>query len=332
MDLNQLWFGLIALLFAGFFFLEGFDFGVGMLAPFLARGDAERGRILRTIGPHWDANEVWLVTAGGATFAAFPRWYAAMFSGLYPLLLILLLALIARGTAIEFRGRLTGAAWRGAWGWTIAGGSFVAALALGMIFGNLVRGIPIDAAGSAVGGWDSPFNAYSLICGAAAAGLFLLHGAGFLALKLTGGLSDRARTGAARFGWIAPILTALAIVFSPALSGGGAAAAALLAVAAVGAAAAGLAAGRGRSGWGFAAGGVAVLAFAASFFAALYPRVIVSSIAPANSLTIYSAASSPYTLTVMTAVAAVFVPIVLAYQAWSYWVFRERVAAVEEEY
>jgi cytochrome d ubiquinol oxidase subunit II len=331
MDLNQLWFGLIALLFAGFFFLEGFDFGVGMLAPLLGGNDEDRGRILRAIGPHWDANEVWLVTAGGATFAAFPRWYAAMFSGLYPLLLILLLALIVRGTAIEFRGRLPGAGWRGAWSWLIAAGSFVAAMALGAIFGNLVRGIPIDAAGSATGGWGVPFNAYSLVCGAAAVGLCLLHGADFLSLKLAGGLSDRARVYAGRFWWTVLVLVAMVIIFSATNSGFGAAAFILQAAALVCAAAAGILAGRRRAGWGFLLGGLAVLAYAASFFAALYPRVIVSSTAPGNSLTIYDAASSPYTLQVMTIVAAVFVPVVLAYQAWSYWVFRERITAGEAE-
>jgi cytochrome bd ubiquinol oxidase subunit II len=328
-DLNQLWFGLIALLFAGFFFLEGFDFGVGMLAPFLGRKDADRGLILRAIGPHWDANEVWLITAGGATFAAFPRWYAAMFSGLYPLLLILLLALIARGAAVEFHSRLPGAAWRTAWSWTAAAGSFTAALMLGAVFGNLVRGIPIDAAGNATGGWGAPFNPFSLICGAAAAGLFLLHGANFLSLKLEGDLAGRARASAGQFWMTALALVALVIVFSPANLNPGAIAVWIGILACL--ALAGFLLSRKRDGWAFLFGGLAILAYLASFFIALYPRVIVASPSAANSLTIYSAASSGYTLGVMTVVAAIFVPLVVAYQAWSYWVFRERVKGGEEE-
>jgi len=335
MDLNQLWFILVAVLYAGFFFLEGFDFGVGMQLPFLGRNDLERRAILNTIGPHWDANEVWLVTAGGATFAAFPVWYATMFSGFYPLLFVLLLALIARGVAFEFRSRRSGAAWRAAWDWALAAGSLIAAGSLGIAFGNLLRGTPIDADGVFSGSRTALFNPFSLICGCATIGLFLLHGANFLGLKLDGELGSRARNRARRLFFGAAVLVLILIAFVPQT------------IAAEGQFGTGMAYAWGgtvlalllsgnflrihREGWAFVFGGIAIVGWVASFFVSLYPRVMVSSLGPEVSLTIYNAAASDYALRVITIVAGIFLPVVIVYQAWSYWVFRRRIKADPEQ-
>ena len=335
MNLNILWFLLVAVLYAGFFLLEGFDFGVGMLMPFLGRDDSERSAILRTIGPHWDANEVWLITAGGATFAAFPRWYAAMFSGLYPLMLILLLALIARGAAIEFRGRLPGQLWRRAWDSAIAVGSLLAAATLGAVFGNLLRGMALDTGGTFVGNVLAGFNLYGLICAAAAVGLFLLHGANFLGMKQDGDAGMRAR-GAARRLWFAAALLVLVFLAATFLQtdvsrrlGIGSLILPLGLI--LGLLLIGYCLRIRRDGWAFVFGGMAVVFFAAAFFLALFPRVMVSTLQPDFSLTISTAASSEYTLRVMTIAAAIFVPIVVLYQAWSYWIFRKRIGTDREE-
>ncbi len=334
MDLNQLWFLLVAALYAGFFFLEGFDFGVGMLLPFLGRNDPERRAILNTIGPHWDANEVWLVTAGGATFAAFPVWYATMFSGFYPLLFLLLLALIARGVAIEFRSRRSGAAWRGMWDWALAAGSLIAAGSLGIVFGNLLRGTPVDANGIFTGSRLVLINPFSVVCGCVTIGLFLLHGANFLGLKLDGELGVRAKDRARRLFFSAAVLVLILIPFVSQT------------IAAEGQVTTGKAYAWGgtvlalflsgnflrihREGWAFVFGGIAIVGWAASFFVSLYPWVMVSSLGTDFSLTIYNAAASDYALRVLTIVTAVFLPVVIAYQAWSYWVFRRRIKAEED--
>ncbi len=331
MDLNQLWFLLVAALYTGFFFLEGFDFGVGMLLPFLGRNDPERRAILNTIGPHWDANEVWLITAGGATFAAFPAWYAAMFSGFYPLLFLLLLALIARGVALEFRGRRTGAAWRAVWDWALAAGSFIAAGSLGIVFGNLLRGTPVDASGILAGSRTALLNPFSLICGCVTIGLFLLHGANFLSLKLDGEQGSRAGNGARRLFFLAAALVLILIPFVPPTIAAAGKFGTGMAYAWSGTLLALLLSGTflriRREGWAFVFGGIAILGWAASFFVSLYPRVMISSLGPEFSLTIYNSAASDYALRVMSIVAAVFLPVVIAYQAWSYWVFRRRVKA-----
>src|SRR5512139_2996640 len=190
--LQTLWFILIAVLWIGFYFLEGFDFGVGMLLPFLGKKDVERRAIINAIGPHWDGNEVWLLTAGGATFAAFPMWYATMFSGFYLALFLLLLALIGRGVAFEFRIKDKNPRWRSLWDWLIFIGSLVPALLLGVAFGNLVRGVPIDAEMQYAGGFFTLLNWYALLAGIAAVVTFTLHGAIFLSLKLTGELKEKA--------------------------------------------------------------------------------------------------------------------------------------------
>jgi cytochrome d ubiquinol oxidase subunit II len=335
MTLNTLWFVLIAVLYVGFFFLEGFDFGVGMLLPFLGKDDTQRRTIINTIGPHWDGNEVWLITAGGATFAAFPKWYADMFSGFYPLLLLLLLALIARGAAIEFRSRLPGVRWRSAWTTAIAVGSLLAAATFGALLANLLGGTPIDASGKYVGNWSAPFNPYALVGGLTAVGLCLLHGANFLGLKLDGGLGQRARAAARRL-WTGTLF--LAIVFlvytfltTDVLQRLGWRSFTLPAGLIVGLVLIRYCFARERDGWAFLFGGLAMVCFAAGFFTSLFPRVMVAAVHPEYSLTIYTAASSEYTLRVMTVAALIFLPIVIAYQAWSYWVFRRRISPGAEQ-
>jgi cytochrome bd ubiquinol oxidase subunit II len=334
MDLNQIWFLLIAVLYAGFFFLEGFDFGVGMWMPFLGRNDLERRTILQTVGPHWDANEVWLITAGGATFAAFPQWYAAMFSGFYPLLLLLLLALIVRGVAFEFRGRHPGASWRRAWDAAIGIGSILPPMLLGMVFADLVGGVPMDAHGTYVGNYLDLLQPFACMSGLAVVSLCLLQGANFLAVKTEGELGERAWTAARRVWWCAVPLVILSLwwVYAPRGTEQPIAwkmlAADVITILSV------LLAGyfllKKREGWAFVLGGVSIVSLLSAFFIALFPRVMISSIQSDFSLTIYNAASSDYTLRVMTIVALIFVPVVLAYQAWSYWVFRRRVSANPE--
>lgn len=209
MDLNTIWFVLIAILYVGFFVLEGFDFGVGILLPFLGKNDTERRAIINTIGPHWDGNEVWLITAGGATFAAFPQWYATLFSGFYLPLFLLLVALILRGVAFEFRSKDDNPRWRSAWDWAIFAGSLVAALLLGVAFSNLARGVPIDAQMQYTGGFFYLLNPYALLGGLATVAAFAFHGAVFLSLKTTGDLLERVRQVATRL-WL-PVVLVLAL-------------------------------------------------------------------------------------------------------------------------
>ncbi len=329
MDLNTIWFTLITVLFVGFFLLEGFDYGVGILLPFLGRDDTDRRVIINTIGPVWDGNEVWLITAGGAMFAAFPQWYATMFSGFYLPLMLVLLALIVRGVGFEFRSKDRHPTWRKTWDWLIFVGSFVPALLWGVAFGNLIRGVPIDANMQYVGGFWNLLNPYALSAGLATLSAFTLHGAVFLSLKTRGEIMERAGRAATRL-WFPTVVLVLAWV-----------AASYLAtdmftrlgvnpgVVPLGAGVALLATGwflRQRYyGWAFAMTALTIALSCMTVAMGLYPRVMVSSLNDAWSLTIYNASSSPYTLRVMTIVALVFVPLVLLYQGWSYWVFRQRV-------
>jgi cytochrome d ubiquinol oxidase subunit II len=333
MDLNTLWFVLIAILYIGFFVLEGFDFGVGILLPFLGRDtdaerrDTKRRTIINTIGPHWDGNEVWLLTAGGATFAAFPNWYATMFSGFYLALFLLLLALIVRGVAFEFRGKDENPRWRALWDWSIFVGSLVPALLLGVAFGNLVHGVPIDAEMNYVGGFFNLLNPYALLTGIAAVLVFTLHGAIFLGLKIDGELRENAHATAWRL-WIPVVLALLALLiatyFATDFSRLGVTPGIVPLIAVISLLISGYFIRKRMEGWAFLATAVTIVFTVATIFLILFPRVMVSSLDPAFSLTIYNASSSPYTLRVMTIVALVFVPIVLIYQAWSYWVFRKR--------
>ncbi|GAA1846458.1 cytochrome d ubiquinol oxidase subunit II [Asanoa iriomotensis] len=324
MDLPTFWFLAIAFLFVGYFVLEGFDFGVGVLMRTFGRDEAERRLLLNTIGPVWDGNEVWLITAAGAMFAAFPHWYASVFSGFYLPMLLVLLALIVRGVGFEFRGKRDDAAWRGRWDLAILCGSLLPALLWGLIFANIVRGVPLAADHDYAGGLVDLLNPFALLGAAAFGAVFVLHGAVFVALKTTGEVRDRANKLAARFG---PVAVALLLGFlawmligvrrDPAAVGLGSAAA-VAAIAALGA-------NRVRhEGWAFTGTAAAIGLTVAALFAALHPALLPSTGDPAGTLTVANAAASAYSLKIMTVVAGVFLPLVLLYQGWTYWVFRRR--------
>jgi cytochrome d ubiquinol oxidase subunit II len=324
--LPTIWFIAIAVLWTGYLFLEGFDLGVGMLMKIFARNNTERRVLLNTIGPVWDGNEVWLLTAGGATFAAFPFWYASLFSALYLPLLLVLVALIFRAVAFEYRGKVDTDRWRTTWDWAIAAGSFLAAFGVGAALALTTTGLPLDANGDRDGGPFSWFSGYALLGGFAVAGFALLHALAFLALKTDGDVRHRARR------WFVRLLPVLLLplagwAVSVQLLSGEAWTVAVLAVAVVAAAAAWLQARRGNEGRAFLAVGVFLLCGSASIFGAVFPVVLPSTIDPAFSLTISNASSSDYTLGLMSIVACVGLPLVIAYQAWTYWVFRRRVSA-----
>jgi len=332
--LQVIWFILIAVLWIGFFFLEGFDFGVGMLMPFLGKEDNERRAIINTIGPHWDGNEVWLITAGGATFAAFPQWYATLFSGFYPALFLLLLGLIVRGVSFEFRSKSDSRTWRRIWDWAIFFGSFLPALLLGVAFANLARGVPIDADMNYVGTFWTLLNPYGLIGGLGTVGIFLLHGAIFLDMKTEGVIQERAHSFARKF-WLVQVLLTLALLVSTYFSTDildqlGVNPGVVPITGFITMLLTGTFLNRKRIGWAFAMTGATVALTLATAFMIMFPRVMISTLNPEWSLTIYNASSSAYTLQVMTIVALIFTPIVLGYQAWTYWVFRKRISAEEK--
>jgi cytochrome bd ubiquinol oxidase subunit II len=329
MTLNIVWFILVTVLFIGFFFLEGFDYGVGILLPFLGRDDNERRAILNTIGPVWDGNEVWMLTAGGALFASFPQVYATLFSGFYLALVLMLAALILRGVAFEFRSRRESARWRNGWDWAIFIGSLLPALLWGVAVGNLMRGVAIDGNMNYWGGLLPLLNPYSILAGLVFVALFLMQGANFLGLKTEGEIEKRA-TATAFIAWIvATVLTVAFVVWTffatdiltkPGVNG---LVPALLAAVAL--LVSGWMSHIRKYGWAFVTGGLTVVFATIMVFAGLFPRILISTTSPDFSLTIYNAASSHYTLTIMTIVAAIFVPIVLLYQIWTYRVFRKRV-------
>lgn len=334
MDLNTVWFSLVAVLFIGFFFLEGFDFGVGILHPFMSKDDRKRRVVINTIGTFWDGNEVWVLTAGGAMFAAFPNWYATMFSGFYIALLLMLVALIIRAVSFEFRSKDKNPAWRALWDWALFAGSAIPALLWGVAVSNLIRGVPIDANMNYVGGFFNLLNPFALLGGLMTLSLFTLHGAIFLNLKTTDDIKDKAHSIAMKL-WLPTVIIVVAFVVSSyfatdiftrnGINPGFAPVIAAIALLSVG-----WFLKKDRSGWAFVMTGV-TLAFAViTIFVGLFPRVMVSSLSDAWSLTIYNASSSPYTLKVMTIVAVIFVPIVLVYQSWTYWVFRKRVSVDSE--
>jgi cytochrome d ubiquinol oxidase subunit II len=329
MDLNTLWFILIGVLFTGFFVLEGFDYGVGILLPFLGKDDDERRIIINTIGPVWDGNEVWLLTAGGAIFAAFPNWYATLFSGFYLALALMLIALILRGVAFEFRSKDARPGWRNGWDWAIFFGSFVPALLWGVAFGNILRGIPINAQMTHTGDFFGLLNPYALVTGLFGLALLTLYGAVYLALKTEDDLRARARDLAAKLWYVAFALYVVALIATTMATDLLARPTLPIVVALI----SGLALlvvfwqlRAQREGWSFALTALAIVAAVVTIFLALFPRVLISSTDPKFNLTIYNASSTPYTLTIMTVVAVIFVPIVLAYQGWTYWVFRKRVS------
>ncbi|MER6360187.1 cytochrome d ubiquinol oxidase subunit II [Kitasatospora sp. NPDC001527] len=324
MELHDVWFVLIAVLWIGYFFLEGFDFGIGILTKTLARGTSERRVLINTIGPVWDGNEVWLLTAGGATFAAFPDWYATLFSGFYIPLLVILVCLIVRGVAFEYRAKRPGPRWQRNWEEAIFWTSLIPSFLWGVAFANIVRGVDIDAQKNFVGTlWDL-LNPYALLGGLVTLVLFTFHGAVFAALKTVGDIRERARATALRTGLVTAVLAAVFLIWTQADHGNGWSLAALVTavLALVGALAANQ---RAREGWAFALSGATIVAAVAMLFLALFPDVMPSTLNPDWSLTVRNAASSPYTLKLMTIVAAVFTPIVLLYQGWTYWVFRKRI-------
>lgn len=331
MTLQILWFALIAVLFTGFFFLEGFDYGVGVLAPLIGKTDQERRLVINSIGPFWDANEVWFITAGGAMFAAFPNWYATLFSGFYLALFVLLLALIGRGVAFEFRSKVENPRWRSTWDWIIFGGSLLPPLLWGVALANLMRGVPINAQMNYTGTFFDLLSPYALMGGLSMLLLFVVHGALFLTLRTDGVLQARARRLATLIGPWTTIVMFLFIVLSyfqtdmftkagidpgpvPVLAG-----LCLIAVPFFIHAR--------RDGWAFLMTGLTIVLSTVTVFLDLFPRVMVSSLNPSWSLTIYNAASNPYSLRVMTIIALSALPFILAYQGWTYWVFRQRLRA-----
>lgn len=334
MDLSVIWFVLVAVLFTGFFFLEGFDYGVGVLLPFLGRSDDERRLVIGSIGPVWDGNEVWMITAGGALFAAFPHVYATLFSGFYLALFLMLVALIVRGVGLDFRSKQPGAAWRSTWDWLIFAGSLVPALLWGVAVTNLIKGVPIDVRMNYVGTFFDLLSPYTLVGGAAFLLVFVYHGAAYLTLKLEDTLAERARRAALVIGIITAVaclaLVGFTYIYTDLFASMGAG---ISLWAAVGAFVLSYLAMRvGRTGWAFAASGLTIVLTTVAFFWGLFPRLMVSSLNPGWSLTVANASSSPLTLKLMTIAAGLLVPVVLAYQAWTYWTFRKRVTLRDLEY
>jgi cytochrome d ubiquinol oxidase subunit II len=330
MNLQNVWFCLIAFFWGGYFVLEGFDFGVGMLLPFVPRDESERAAMFESIGPVWDGNEVWLVVAGAATFAAFPAWYGTMFSGFYLALLLLLFFLIIRVVSFEWRGKSESPHWRRAWMWANTVGSIGIALVWGIGLSNLLHGVPLDSQGNYAGGFSNLFTGYTVVGGLAFVLLFAFHGAVFLTLRTLGDLRERAQRAALTLAIPAVAVgggyliwtVAVAVdrndkhVFPPVLPAAIAIAAFVFAVVFVYFR---------RSGIAFALTAVGTLSLVATLFTSLYPRVMVSSPDFANSLTVQNAASAHYSLAVMSVVALICVPLVLLYQGWTYHVFRGRV-------
>jgi len=324
--LPTLWFIIIAFFWTGYLFLEGFDLGVGMLFRGFARNNTDRRVLLNTVGPVWDGNEVWLITAGAATFAAFPHWYASLFSGLYLPLVLVLLALIFRAVAFEYRGKMDSDRWRSLWDWAIALGSFVAAFGVGAMLALTTTGLPLDANGDRVGGPFAWFSGSALLGGAAVVLFSQVHALAFLTLKTDGDIRVRARRLLVR--WLPVALLPMALwAIVVVLAGGKPVTWMTLAVAVLGAAAAWLLARKERDGLSFAALGLFLVAGTTTIFTAVFPTVLPSTIDPGFSLTVENASSSDYTLGVMSVIGAFGIPAVLVYQGYTYWVFRKRVSA-----
>lgn len=324
--LPTLWFAVLALLWIGFLLLEGFDFGVGMHLLFGTRDESRRRLKLNTIGPVWDGNEVWLLTAGAGTFAAFPMWYASLFSSLYVPLVAVLVALIVRAVSIEYRGKALTTRGRDAWTWCMGLGSLVAAFGIGAMLGITTTGLPLDEFGNRVGGAFAWFSIEGVIAGLGVVGFALVHGATFLALKTDGPTRESARRFITRFAPVVllPLVAWVAIVT---WNGSKVVAWVLVAVAASAGVFGWVSNQRGREGWSFIGFGTLLVAGASAIFYSVYPVVLPSTLDPEFSLTVSNASSSDYTLGVMSVVALVSVPFILAYQAWSYWVFRKRLTA-----
>jgi cytochrome bd ubiquinol oxidase subunit II len=328
MQLHTLWFILLAILWVGFFVLEGFDFGVGALHKIVGKTDVERRVALNAIGPFWDGNEVWLIVAGAGTFAAFPNWYATMFSALYLALLLVLVALMVRGVSFEFRGKSTDPRWRSVWSWCTTIGSLLAPLLIGVGLGDLLNGLPINSSHEYTGNFLDLLTPYGLWTGLTLLGLCLLHGATFLALKTTDGVRERAHAVARPLGWVAIVLVVGFVIWTRALHGhtqvpGPVEVLAVIAVVF----AARLASSEHHEGWAFSASAVTIAATVGSIFIDLYPNVMISTTNAAYNLTVSNSSSGSYALKVMTIITVIFLPLVLLYQGWSFHVFRARVKA-----
>ena len=325
MQLQDVWFLIVGFLFIGYFVLDGFDFGVGMSLPFLGKDDTDRRVLINSIGPVWDLNETWLIVAGASLFAAFPEWYASLFSGFYLPLLLILLALILRGVAFEYRGKGETARWKSTFDWMIVIGSALPALLWGVAFANIVQGVPLNADHIYTGTLFTLLNPYGLLGGLVTLSLFWLHGLVFITLKTDGDIKVRARALAIKVGLVTTILAATFLVWTLfahfSLLGLG-----LTAVAALALIAAQFANLKMRDGIAFSLLVLTIITAVGSLFAALYPNVFPSITDPAFSLTVDNARSSDYTLGVMTWVAAIMLPLVLLYQGWTYWVFKKRVS------
>jgi cytochrome d ubiquinol oxidase subunit II len=323
-DLTTGWFVAVAVLWVGYLALEGFDFGVGMLLPVLGRDDTDRRVLINTIGPVWDGNEVWLLAAVGAMFAAFPGWYATVLSSLYLPVLTIVIALVVRGVAFEFRHRRDDRRWRALWDAAIVAGSVVPAAGWGAILATLVAGLPVDASGVAAASVGLVLTPTAVLGATVTVLLCLAHGAVFVSLKTSGDIRARARRVA---GVMLPLAATTVVVGAVALAASARSGASIasMAVAAIALAAAAVAVRRGREGRAFAATGLAIAGTVAAVFLALFPDVVPSTLDPRWSLTAAGTASSPYTLTIITWAALVLLPAVVAYQAWTYWVFRQRI-------
>ncbi|MFN8126036.1 MAG: cytochrome d ubiquinol oxidase subunit II [Candidatus Nanopelagicales bacterium] len=325
MDLQNIWFVIIAIFWVGFFVLEGFDLGVGMLHWFVGRDDTERRVAINAIGPFWDGNEVWLIVGGAAIFAAFPGWYATMFSSLYLALVLVLLALMARGVAFEYRGKRDSVAWRTGWSWALGVGSALIPLLLGVGLGDLLVGLPIDADQEYTGTFWNLLTPYGLLTGIGLLVLCLAHGASFLALKTTGAVRERSEKAAITFTGVSFFVVILWVLTTAVVVGIKPASLVFQVLAVLGVVVSLLFQRKGRDGIAFTGSAVGIGSVVAALFASLFPNVMVSSTNVANNLTIANTASGSYALTIMTWVAVIMFPIVLLYQGWTYYAFRRRV-------
>ena len=325
MGLPIFWFIVIAVFWTGFLVLEGFDFGVGALHMVVGRTDLERRVAINAIGPFWDGNEVWLVVAGAATFAAFPGWYATMFSALYLAMMLVIVFLIFRGVSFEFRGKLTSPRWRATWDWALTIGSLLLPVLFGIALGDLLAGLPINQSGDFTGSFLDLFTGYGVWVGLTLLALTLTHGAVFLTIKTTGVVRDRSARLAPSFAWIAVAAVIGFSVWTQVKRNHGPIPTPLEVVAVLAMVAAAWSVREGHDGWAFTATTVAIAATVTSIFVALYPNLVVSSTNPAYNLTVAKTASGNYALDVMTIVAIIFTPLVLAYQGWSFYTFRARI-------
>jgi cytochrome d ubiquinol oxidase subunit II len=327
LHLHTLWFIILAILWVGFFVLEGFDFGVGMLHAIVGKTDTEQRVAINTVGPWWDGNEVWLIVAGAGTFAAFPSWYATMFSALYLPLVLVLAALIARGVAFEFRGRNNDPRWRRTWTMCLSIGSLLIPLLVGVGLGDLLAGLPINASHNFTGNFFDLLTPYGLWTGLTLVSLCLLHGATFIAMRTGDPVRGRAQALARPLGWTATGFVIGFVIWTLAVSGGNDVPEPVAVLAIIAVLFAVRLASTDSDGWAFTASAVTIASVVGSLFIELYPNVMVSSTNAAYNLTVSNAASGGYALKVMTIVTVLLFPVVLIYQGWSFWVFRARVIA-----